>query len=217
MNGYQSVDVCALRATRLEPNGVPDPGAQNIIVTTDLVQVAYTFEVEAGTRATQRTGCGNVCFTRETADKVIGSNLTLDLCTLDAELVELIGAGDLLTGSGETLGWATKAPDAARGSGVGIESWSLAYDNDQQMIHPVTGQAAYLRRVWPRLFFAPTGNPTINEGLHIRQFLGKGQANDNFFNGPANDIPLGYEGAYLEFLSAAPPAATNGYATLAAS
>lgn len=216
-NAYQSVDIVALRATRLEPNGVPDPGANNQIVTTDIVQVAYTTEIEAGTRTTQKKGNGGICFTRETPDKVLGSNLTIDLCTLDAELVELIGAGDLLTDTGETVGWALKGTDAVQGDGVGVETWSEAWDGDQQMLHPVTGSPAYLRRVWPRLFFAPTGNPTIAEGLHIRQFLGKGRANENFYDGPGNDIPLGYEGAYLEFLSAGPPAATAGYATLAAS
>lgn len=216
-NAYQSVDVCALRATRLDAAGVPEPGAHNVIVTDAITQVAYTTEIEQGTRTTQRNGCGGVCFTRETPDKVLGSNLTIDLCTLDPELVELIGAGDLLSDSGETVGWAIKGPDAMVGDGASVETWSLAYENDHQLIHPVTGAPAYLRRVWPRLFFAPTGNPTIAEGLHIRQFLGKGQSNPNFYDGPGNDIPLGYEGAYLEFLSAAPPTVSDGYATLAAS
>jgi hypothetical protein len=217
MSKWQAVDICAIRFSRLEANGVPDPGANNLVVSTDLTQIAYTFEVEAGTRTTQRTGCGNICFTRETPDKVLGSNLTVDLCFTDAELMELATGATLLTQSGESIGWGLPSADAAPTNGVGVETWSLAWNNDQQMIHPVTGAAAYLRRVWPRVKFALTGNPTQAEGLMIQQILGKGSSNDNFFNGPSNDIPLGYEGAYLEFLSAAPPAATEGYATLAAS
>lgn len=216
-NSWQPVDICALRLSRLEANGVPAPGANNVIVSTDITQIAFTFEVEAGQRTTQRTGCGDICFTRETPDKVLGSNATLDLCRTDAELMELATGATLLTESGESIGWALPSPDATPPFGVGLETWSLAWDNDQQMIHPVTGAAAYLRRVWPRIKFSLTGNPTQAEGLLIQQILGKGQANDNFHDGPGNDIPLGYEGAYLEFLSAAPPAATNGYATLAAS
>lgn len=217
MNKYQSVDIVAARFTRLEANGVPSPGATNLLVTTDLTQIAYTFEVEAGTRTTKKTGGGNICFTRETPDKVLGSNLTLDLCFTDAELMELAVGATLLTDTGETVGWAAPAPDSEPPYGVGVETWSLAWQNDQQMIHPVTGAAAYLRRVWPRMRFALSGNPTQAEGLSIQQIAGKGVANDNFYDGPGNDIPLGYEGAYLEFLSAAPPAATDGYSTLAAS
>lgn len=217
MSKYQTVDICAIRFSRLEANGVPDPGANNLLVSTDLVQIAYTFETEAGQRTTQRNGCGGICFTRETPDKVLGSNLTIDVCATDPEMVEIIGAGDLLVDTGESIGWAAKGTESPQGPGVGVETWSLAWDGDEQMIHPLTGQAAYLRRVWPRLRFAPSGNPTQAEGLAIQQFVGKGVANTNFYDGPANDIPLGYEGAYLEFLSAAPPAATNGYASLAAS
>ena len=217
MNKWQSVDICAARFTRLEPNGVPDPGANNVIVTTDLVQVAYTFEVEAGVRSTQRNGCGGICFTRETPDKALGSNAVFDLCFTDAELMELATGATLLTQSGESIGWALRSPDAAAVGSVGVETWSLAWDNDQQMIHPITGAAAYLRRVWPSMKFSLAGNPTQAEGLSIQQISGKGVANDNFYDGPANDLPLGYDGAYLEFLSAAPPAATDGYATLAAS
>ncbi len=217
-NKYQTVDICALRMSRLEANGVPDPGANNLIVVgSGIKQIAYPFEVETGTRTTQRDGCGNICFTRETPDKVLGSNPVLDLCYQDAEIMEMATGATLLTDSGETIGWAAPGSDSPRPNGVGLETWSLAYDGDQQMIHPVTGAAAYLRRVWPRVRFALSGNLTQAEGLMIQQISGKGEANDNFFDGPANDIPLGYEGAYLEFLSAAPPADTNGYASLAAS
>lgn len=216
-NKWQSVDICAARFSRLDGAGVPDPGADNVIVTADLTQIAYTFEVEAGQRTTRRNGCGDVCFTRETVDKVLGSNATLDLCYTDAELMELATGATLLTEDGEPIGWALPGPDSPPPPGVGLETWSLAWDNDQPKIHPVTGAQAYLRRVWPRIKFSLAGNPTQAEGLTIQQISGKGQANDNFYDGPGNDIPLGYEGAYLEFLSSAPPVPTDGYATLAAS
>jgi hypothetical protein len=216
-NKWQAVDICAARFSRLEANGVPDPGANNIIVTDDLTQIAYTFEIEAGTRSTQRNGCGGICFTRETPDKPLGSNLTADLCFTDAELMELATGAVLLTDGGETIGWGLRPTDAGPLNGVGVETWSLAWENDQQKIHPITGGPAYLRRVWPRQRFALSGTLTQAEGLMIQQIIGKGEANENFYDGPANDIPIADYGAYAEFLSAAPPVATDGYATLAAS
>lgn len=217
MNKAQIVDVCAARFSRLDAAGVPNPGIRNIIVTHDLITAQMTTEVQTSTAEVQETGCGTVCFTRSKPDKVTGSNLTLALCYADSEIAEMIAGHTLLTEGGETIGDALPASDAAAGNGVGVEIWTVAYDGDQPKIHPITGQTAYWRFVWPRMRFTATGDTTLQAGLQFDQYLGKGEANDNFFDGPDNDIPLGWDGPRARFLSAAPPDATDGYATLAAS
>lgn len=216
-NKAQIVDVCAARFARLDASGVPEPGAENVIVTHDIVTARMTTEIETGTRTTQKDGCGNICFSRETPDKVIGSNLEVALCYADSEIAEMIAGHTLLTEGAETIGDALPSQDAPQGPGVGVEVWTKAFVGDQQMLHPVSGQPAYWRYVWPRMRFSTTGDVTLQEGIQFDTYLGKGEANENFHDGPGNDVPLGWDGPRARFLSDSLPAATDGYATLAAS
>lgn len=218
---FQTVDIIALRATRLAANGTPLLTAGNQVVTGDLGQLAYTYEIEGGERQVKRNGRGDICFTRETADKVLGSNVVLDLCHTDPELMELLTGATLHTAADgpdtHSIGWSLPDYDAPEPAAVLLEAWSLAWAGDQQATEPIDNEAAVVHRVWPSVRFQLSGNPVLNSEALVQQVSGKGRSNAQAFDAaPGTGIAVAYGefgGAYGEFVTSADnvPVVSDGY------
>lgn len=218
MEKFSVVNLCALRVARLDGAGVPQPGADNLYTSDAFLQIGYQRVVETGKRITKKNGCGAVCLDVKNPDLIVGHTLTAELCQLDAELIEILTGATLITDGGHPIGFADPASDAAAGNGVSIEAWAYAYDGDSRKIDPVTGQAGVVRHVWPKVTWSLSGTATLQEDALSQQLTGDAKANSGFYDGPANDV-VPFDSAFAQFLEGEGnmPAATNTYATLAAS
>ena len=103
-----SARVCALRVVRLDSNCSIVKGANNAVVSTAIVRLQATPEYDTGDEFIQKNGCGDICLYIKNLDKLKRMNLTLDLCTRDMELIELLTGASLYTDAGDVIGVARR-------------------------------------------------------------------------------------------------------------
>lgn len=210
-----SINVCRMRVAKLDATGVPLPGSDNLYVSDALIKADVGLTISAGNRIEQRNGCGAICLTYEERDRVVGSTLGLELCQLDAELIGMLTGARVLMRDGEAVG--LDVTDPADDHGVSVEMWTMAWDDEEQLV--VGGKLAYYRMGFPRLR-SVLGNHTLEQAVLRVPVTGKGNANANFYDGPANDWPdapiLGPYAVFLDDEDGMPDAAC-GYQTLLAS
>lgn len=185
---YTPILACRLRVARLDAAGAPLAGADNLIVTDGLIQVGEQVVIEEGAAFTQKNGCGTICLTYQGRDKIKAVNLTLQLCYLDAELIEMMTGAHLVTVDGATRGYTLPDVDEELDQEVSVEAWSVAWDGDQQAT--LDGDPLYIRHVWPRTTWV-VGDRTFQEGPTTIPLTGRGNSNSEFGDGPANDLPWG--------------------------
>lgn len=206
------IQACAMRVARLEPNGVPDPGANNLIVTNSLVTFTLTVVYADGEEFEVKNGCGDVCLTFKDCDRLKRIDFTLDVCQLDPELTELLAGGTVLT-SGQAVGY--KAPLIGDGcpnpNGVSVELWARRVIDGA-----IDPDFPYEWWVFPRLFPRITER-TFQNGPMSHPFSGFGNENPNWFDGPLNDWPVDSDGLWQHLPTDSIPTASCGYGVLQAS
>lgn len=213
-----AIGVCALRITALDDNGTPLVGASSAVVRS-LVQIQKSTTVSAGTTFEQRDGCGNICATKTTQDKITGVGLELQLCQTDAALEALLTDGTLITGNvftgGGPIGVDSPSSTAGTSNGVCVEAWQPVYDGADQAASALSN-LVYKHWVWPKVTWVP-GQETLAEGITITPFTGKASENSQIFDGPFNDFPVIPQGAEMWFYDENIPDIDCGYATVIAS
>lgn len=195
---YTSVDVCAVRAARLDTDGsklgaTTNGGAYNLRP----ISVGQNFTFSTGETFEQRDGCGNICFTRSDVDVLTGVDITLSLCQLDLELISILSGSEvLLDGSGEVIG--VEAPIAsATPPVVEFDFWTKAFDGNS----PVGSPRTYWHWVFP--FTQWTWGQWTNERGSLEVTMtGTGSENTNLGSGAFNDLPgAGIQGVVGVFLA----------------
>lgn len=215
---YGSLNLCALRLTRLNSGGHPVPGAGNGYVTTAPIKLDLTSNTEKGDSATQKNGCGVICQTYTNPDTLDSLGLSLDLCQNDPELLEIMTGATLLSGGGG-VPRGLKAP--AVGSTpplVALEAWTLAWDNSVQAQQSLVGAATYMHWVFPSTQWT-LGNTSLAAGILTVSLTGTGAENKSLtVNGPYDDWPTdvatsgGIDRLYGWFYDGAiPTVSTDGY------
>lgn len=145
---YGAIKFCALVAARLNPDGSPDVGLENLYVSKAGIEIAVSPQVKEGTIIQQETGCGEICIDFQDCDRIARANLALQLCQWDYELMELLGMGLLEETAGTPIGFAMPDPNATCPNGVVVEAFAFAWDGDQRALHPISGLPAYHRYRW---------------------------------------------------------------------
>jgi hypothetical protein len=207
----QTLHVCALRAARLEPNGVPKPGANNLFVAQAPLTLGVAFEVEPGQVITTRDACGNICVRFRGKDKVVGATLTPQLCALDNELIGRMTGGTVRLAGAEVIGHdgvlLTADPD-----NWSLEVWTKRWNGSQQ-----DGTYGYWQWGFPSVAWH-IDDFELNDSHTPLPLSGAVGENVNFFDGPAEDwIPPHSGAVYGVFATNTLPTVTCGSATLAAS
>lgn len=213
-DGAGQVQACALRVSRLEPNGVPDPGSNNRYTTDALVRLGIDFDIRAGEELSQVNGSGEECVYYKSDDKYRKLNLTLEICTPDPELIELLAGGTVAYELTDAIGYSLPKISDAAPRDVGIEAWSRAViDGTQASSRPWWRTILPLTRNWKFAGFA------VENGVRTVVLNGHGYQNSNFFDGPLNDIPssVDTEAMYSQFRDDDVPATHLGYQSISAS
>lgn len=193
---FGSLQVCAVRVAKLDANGSPLTGSGNGLVTDALIDATIDPDVETGTSSRIKNACGNICATFKGCDTLLGVNLSMNLCELDAQLLSFLVGGDTIldlggAGAGDVIGMELPGVSDACPNGVSLEMWSKAWDSDQQATPPFLGgtTAAYFHWVFPRTKWQ-IGSLNFEEDFMTVAVNGYGEANANITtNGPFDDWP----------------------------
>lgn len=198
-----------LRVARLHSGGTLDPGAENQVVQS-MVSLGMTPNVQAGDELSQRNGDGEVCAALTEPDVITRYDLTLTLCVLDFELLEILTGGRVLMTGGQPVGFAAPAFDDEKPIVV-VEAWSQAQEGTVQATED--GAALWLHWVFPRVEWT-LGNQTIERGILNFQLTGKAVENPSMGLGPNGEWPEVITEAWGVFLDDEIPDVVCGYQAL---
>ncbi|MEE9178796.1 MAG: hypothetical protein V3U46_10250 [Acidimicrobiia bacterium] len=183
---YQSIDLCAIRASTLDSDGSAPAGPTVNGAAYNLrpISLGRSPVVSTGETFEQRDGCGRICVSITDPDVTTSETLTLTLCQLDLELISILtGADILLDASANAIG--VEAPDPAVDLPVvEFNSWTKAYDGSSQVAAP----RDYYHWVWPKTQWN-IGDWTIERGILSIVITAKATANANLGSGTFNDLP----------------------------
>lgn len=184
-----SARVCALRVARLNDGCQIVKGAKNAVSSTAIVRLVASPEYETGDEFIQKNGCGDICLYVKNADKLKRMNLTMELCTRDMELLELLTGGTLYTKTGQVAGFARRGVGSDDPDPVSLELWTRAIPSGQSgaCADPNAG-ASWWRWIYPRATFT-LGDVTHENGIGLVSLTGFADPNPYWVNGPFNDWP----------------------------
>lgn len=211
-----TLKACGLRAITLDTDGTPLVAADSRYTTDQLVLIGHTPTVPDRERLEQLNGCGDQCVLYIGDPKAVESaELTLNLCVLDAELIEKLAGGTVITEDYDSVGYLAATDSTIQANGVSIEAWSLAWAGRQRKLKG--GQPAYWRWFWPKVRWS-VGALTLENGISVFPLTGIAEPNSGWGTGYADDpIPVTVgEAVYGYWLDDQMPAAECGYQAVAA-
>lgn len=205
-----TLKLCALRAIKLDTDGTPLVGSNSQIVTDAPILLGYTPNQPDRERFEQLNGCGDQCALFIGDPKAVDSvDLRLNLCTLDAELIEFLAGGALITESYDETGYLSPTDATVNVNGVSIEAWSYAWAGRAR--HQKGGVDAYWRTFFPQTKWS-VGEITKENGISVIPLTGIAEENSGWATGLAADpVPTAVgESVYGYFLDDAIPTAQCG-------
>jgi hypothetical protein len=181
-----------MRVAKLDATGATPAAASSMYVTDAIVLFTWAPDVFTGLDLTQRKGNGDLCINKQTADTVRRYTCSLQICSPDPELEQLLQGGVVLTSAGATVGYgAPKLGLDPTPNGVSIEIWSQAWDGAH-----VAATNPFFWWAFPRIELKRRGSTTLESGITANTFEGFMYENPNWGNGPANDWLSGSDRAY---------------------
>ncbi len=103
MSTPRSVQLLALRLTRLGPTGAPVPGATSAWVTKAATTMSMTPNYEEGEEISTTAGDGTICVSYKAPDVLKDFEFSLEICAPEPELDYVLAGGELLSGTGATF------------------------------------------------------------------------------------------------------------------
>jgi hypothetical protein len=153
-----------LRLIKVNSCGTPVTGASSaVIVSKSFVQVAMEPVYEDGEEIIQKTADGSLCVNEVGDDTLKRFNLTIDLCSVDPELVAYALGGRLLSvGSPLVTGAGFAVPEGTPTGHFSLEVWQevagvAACDE--------SGDVNYIYNAWPHVGAGRLGTYTIQNGV----------------------------------------------------
>jgi hypothetical protein len=189
---YQSLQVCRVRAAKLDATGAPLVGPNNAYVSAAVITVRMAFDFMAGVEITAENGCGGICAYYKGPDRLRKINLSFELCDLDSELIEVLTTTSLITSGGETIGHMLPRSGACHdepNNGVSLEFWSNRWDACSVPSGAQVG-LNYWHWAFPKVILR-TGDMTLENGFLRVPVEGYATENPNWGDGPFHDFPGG--------------------------
>jgi hypothetical protein len=186
----QLLQVYHLRVVALDESGAVAPGADSLYEHTRPVSLGFTETRPDRVRFEQPDGAGETCgLFQGPPRKPETVELTLDLCKYDAELLEVLLGGTLITnGSYGTVGYQAATDADINVNGVAIEAWSIAWDGNTRKIY--LGDPAWYRHSYPKTTWQLGTITMSNDGFSTIPLTGVGEVNPQYGTGlPADPFP----------------------------
>lgn len=205
----QTIRASRIRIGRLTTAGLPLSGADNMYVSDTVISINFSTETEPGDEFTQKNGNGDICVTAKSPDHIKRVNLSMNLCNLDAEILEMTTGGTLITDGAQTIGLNSPRPSDTAPT-VSLEAWSLAWANGAQAVGSLS-EALYWHWVFPKTQWV-MGSTTIENGVAVIPITGTSEESAALGNGIFNDLPtVTTWGPFAFFLDSVIPASACGY------
>lgn len=193
------VQACAIRVARLDSNGVPSPGANNLYVSDALVSLGFTPVYTDGDEIEDKNACGTVAVNFRGPDSFKRGDVTIQLTTPDPFLVEMLSGGDVLDEAGRPKGFAAPPIGPVTGNGVSIELLAKRVDDGD-----LDADFPYAHWAYPKIKNLRLGEHTHANASNLPQFTGQAYENPNWFDGPVGDWPAESDRVYQWIPSAGP-------------
>lgn len=210
-----SVQFARLRVVRLGATGDAVTGATAGYVTGSMVELADSPEIQRGTEIVVKNGVDENCVDYRTPDVIRRRNLTLTICGVEDELIELLTGAELIqNATPATIGHADPLlGEVGAPNGVSLEGWSKN----------LQGGAQSPTLPWFRWLYAYThgwvrGEDRLLNGHKAWVFTGIAEENpDMRATGPFDDWDGPVDRVRAVYRTAdAPPAAAVGYVSVPA-
>jgi hypothetical protein len=174
-----------IRLTRLDPCGTPVVGLCSTIVTAGFITVGFAPEVESGEEYTQKNAWGDFCISEKDADRNKWVNVTVSMCEVNPDVLDLLGGGNPISDGTDTIG-------ASFGQSNNTEAFAIEVWTKQAGGSCEGGQPEWGYFVAPFCINgAMDGEVTIENGTLEVSLKGEGQpATDAWGVGPYGDNPL---------------------------
>jgi hypothetical protein len=184
-----SLDLCAIRVARLTTAGAPVTGAGNGYVSVAPQKLDVTVESDKANANNESNGCGVLMGVLNEPAKITGISFKLDLCQLDAELMDILTGASLFNSGGNAVGYQFPSV-GSEPPRVCLEGWSKAWDVDHQLVAPfTTPNGTWIRWVFPNTQWVQD-TFTLEHAILITSVNGVGSENSAITaNGPFNDWP----------------------------
>jgi hypothetical protein len=186
---------CLIRVAKLDTDCTVLGGADSGWVSTGLVTLTATPDIEEGTVFEPKTGCGDIAFTYERADKVKRWNLSGELIFFDPEGAEVMFGGSVIVGkagtdyAGKVIGWNSPGPSDPANNGVYLEIISQGVgEGAGDCITSGGGFPTYFGHIFGKAKLTP-GERTFEDDVARFAFTGKATQNPALYDGPWNDFP----------------------------
>jgi hypothetical protein len=209
-----TVEICAVRATRLDTDGTVSPDADNVYVVQDVIQLQFTPNIREGEERELIGGCGGCPIASKTDDDSLRRfDLELQSGRLEPGLIEMLTGGTVIEDTNGPIGFlfGEKRECGVAQPRVAFEAWSKRWtaDDEQDPAYP------WWHWVWPSVAWVP-GQNTLQADFGPVVLTGKSRVNTSWGSGPYGDQPASTEGAQLGVWASAGdlPTATCDYSTV---
>jgi len=182
-----TVEICAVRATRLDSLGFPAQPPNNVYIVQDVIQLQMTRVQQDGQERRMEGGCGGCVIAQKTDDdQFTRFDLELQAGRLEPGFLEMMAGATIITDSGETIGVADGAKLACGTppGRVAFEAWSKRWtaDDEQDPVFP------WWHWLFPSVRFV-SGDETLQADFSPIVLTGKTRANTAWGVGPYGDQP----------------------------
>jgi hypothetical protein len=169
---------------KLDACGVPETGAGNKLVLTNISEISWEEQIDEGDEVTERNFVGRKCYTDTGQDEITYVNVNLTSCGINPALDNFLMASTSYGDGIDGIGFGRKdlnAPD----SNVAIEVlMELDAGDCIGEDVPIAGWFFPLVKNW-----RPNGAGTLNGSDLVKpQFTGKGYKNNQIFDSPVWDL-----------------------------
>lgn len=150
---FATVDLIGVRVARLDEFGNPISGLEEGYASNAAVSLEIDVVTDGGDSSVFRNNVGEITAVLLEPERIIGINLSLELCQLDALLAEIMLGCDIFTAGGTAVG--VQLPVVGETAHVCFEGWSRAWDGATAAEHPSTGEPASVHWVFPSTWWVP--------------------------------------------------------------
>lgn len=187
-----------MRITRLDQCGIPVSGVGGMVVTEGFVQVQVSQNYEDGTTYELRNAQGDYCVDEQGPDQYRRSDLTIQFCAIDPDVVNLITGSLVITTGAPVTGTGFWVLGGATETRFSLEVWQAVAGVSCLGANPLRAYWA-----WPNLFGGRFNDFTIQDGV-LEWSLSARTA-------PANALWGTGPGSAPDWISAVPAGAHYGF------
>lgn len=180
----QVLKLAAIRTGLLDATGAPDPGTAHLYVAKAIL-FGFTPQFPNRESFEQVDGEGDTCGKFTGPPKAPDSDtLSMNLCNLDAELIQMLTGGTIITEAYDTIGYLAPTDDTVNVNGVFFEAWAYAWAGRQRPI--VNGAPGFWRFAFPKTTWE-RGQIQVQNGFSVIPLTGVAEPNSGFGTGLADD------------------------------